>query len=124
MTAPSGKRTAGTAGAARIDQCLHTSEGFQRPFLGTLLLILVQLYRIERGGEGAPMRRRTLNRRSKVTRTVAVREAQLCRFLAKPRRAHVGPLGDVEQTTRGPAEIGQAARRETVCQTVLIPEGA
>src|SRR3546814_8439464 len=48
MTAPSGKRTAGTSGAARIDPCLHTSEGFQRPFLGTLLLILVQLYRIER----------------------------------------------------------------------------
>src|SRR3546814_17199476 len=101
MTAPSGKRTAGTAGAARIDQCLHTSEGFQRTFLGTLLLILVQLYRIERAGEGAPMRRRTLNRRNKVTPTVAVREAQLGRFLTTQRRAHVGHLRHVETPKRG-----------------------
>src|SRR3546814_8658356 len=109
-TSPPGEGSAKT----RIDMRLHAGEGRDRTIDHTALLSLIKCYAVERGDEGAPVRRRACRRGGQMPSAVVVRQTDLRRFLAEERRAHVGALGDIEPAQRG-GDIDHITRHEDRC---------
>src|SRR3546814_5795867 len=93
---------------------LHAGEGRDRTIDHTTLLSLIKCYAVERGDEGAPVRRRACRRGGQMPSAVVVRQTDLRRFLAEERRAHVGALGDIEPAQRG-GDIDHITRHEDRC---------
>src|SRR3546814_8980599 len=106
-TRPPGEGSAKT----RIDMRLHACEGRDRTIDHTALLSLIKCYAVERGDDGAPVRRRACRRGGQMPSAVVVRQTDLRRFLAEERRAHVGALGDIEPAQRG-GDIDHITRHE------------
>src|SRR3546814_2589347 len=109
-TRPPGEGSAKT----RIDMRLHACEGRDRTIDHTALLSLIKCYAVERGDDGAPVRRRACRRGGQMPSAVVVRQTDLRRFLAEERRAPVGALGDLEPAQRGGRSEEHTSERQSL----------